>query len=100
MKNTLILSACIAVCVFLFIGCENDGSSSSRCSQLVNFTVACYEEIEGRSPSQEDIDTWRASCNSGAHTSSCINCAMEQTCQDYLLNSDYVYETLCAAYCP
>jgi hypothetical protein len=100
MKKTLMLSICIAAFMFLSAGCESDGSSSSRCAQLVNFTKTCYEEIVGRSPSQGEIDGWSESCNSGAHTSSCINCAMEQTCDDYINRGDYVYNTLCAAYCP
>jgi hypothetical protein len=79
-------------------GCEKE--EESRCPQLVSFTVTCYEQVVGRSPSTDEVNGWRRSCEDNAHSDSCLDCAMEQSCDDYLLNPDYVYENLCALRCP
>ncbi len=88
----------MASCLLLLGGCVKD--DSSLCPQLVDFTIGCYEEVVGRSPTQQEINDWSNSCEINHHSDSCLNCAMEASCDDYLQRSDYVYNTLCAGRCP
>lgn len=93
---TLVFAAAMAIVIS---GCESDGSSS-KCPELVDFTVACYEDLFGREPPGHHVDSWRGNCEEDHHSAGCLNCAMDQTCDDYIYNSEYVYDTLCADACP
>lgn len=93
---TLVFAAGVAI---VLSGCESDGSKS-QCPELIDFTVACYEELLGREPLESDVDGWRSSCEVDHHSARCLNCAMDQTCDDFIYNPDYAYNTLCADACP
>lgn len=97
MKKALLTLVLLAAWALL-AGCVKD--EESRCPDLVIFTTDCYEQVVGRSPSSEEISQWRSSCETNSHSDSCLNCAMQQSCTDYLQNTQYVYDVLCADDCP
>lgn len=100
MKNSLLTFAVPAVWALFLTGCEKDENDEySRCHQLVDHTIDCYEEVVGRAPSAQEVDDWRADCEVKTHSNSCLNCAMEQPCADYIQNPDYVFHDLCADHC-
>jgi len=98
MKKAWLTLIFLAAWMLMASGCVKD--DESRCPQLVAFTSDCYEQLVGRSPSSAEIDQWRDSCETNAHSDACLNCAMQQSCTDYLQNTPYVYDVLCADVCP
>jgi hypothetical protein len=98
MKKALLTLCLSAACMLAATACEKD--ESSRCPDLVAFTVDCYEQIVGRSPSNDEISQWRDSCETNSHSDACLNCAMQESCADYLQNTQYVYDVICADVCP
>jgi hypothetical protein len=98
MKKALLILVLAAAWMLPAAGCEKD--DESRCPQLVAFTSECYRQVVGREPSITEKQQWLDSCETGAHSDACLNCAMQQTCDDYINNHEYVYDYLCADVCP
>ena len=88
----------VAMGIALF-GCESD-ESKSRCPELVDYYVACYEDVIGRAPEDHEVEGWRNNCEDDHHSASCLNCALDQSCDDLIYNHEFIYDTLCADVCP
>lgn len=97
MKKSCVILIFLAAVMFQ-AGCVKD--DESLCKQLVAFTTDCYQQLIGRPPSSTEVSQWRDSCEADAHSAACLNCAMEQSCDDYLFNHEYVYNDLCFNVCP